>query len=170
MLFRSDRTASNGYINVDLTGTQRFPRPLTAERTVDKEKGEIKASVKVPEYNFNYDVRVWTENNSIHLVVDLEKPIPAEWEGKATFDLQLFPVNYTAKTWHLGGKSGVIPVEGMGPMLTGPDGRARSSAMAKGPVLVMAPEDPVIKLQIEQVKGDLRSEERRVGKECIYRW
>jgi endoglucanase len=154
-IHHGDRTASNGYINVDLTGDKRFPRPLSAERSVDREKGEIKAVIKTPEFNFNYDVRVWAENNSIHLVVDLEKPLPAEWIGKATFDLQLFPVNYTGKTWHLGDQAGVIPVEGMGPMITLPDGRIRSLPMAKGPKLIMAPEDPMIRIQIEQVKGNL---------------
>lgn len=162
-IHHDDRTASNGYINVDLTGEKRFPRPVTAERSVDREKGEIKATVKTPEFNFNYDVRVWAEGSKIHLVVDLEKPLPAEWKGKATFDLQLFPVNYTGKTWHLGNQSGVIPVEGMGPMVTGPDGRARSLPMAKGPKLVIAPEDPMIKLQIEQVKGDLALVDERNG-------
>jgi len=156
-----DRTASNGYINVDLTGDTRFPRPLNAERSVDRAKGEIKATVKTPDFNFNYDVRVWTEGNSVHLAVDLEKPLPAEWKGRATFDLQLFPVNYTGKTWHLGNQSGVIPVEGMGPMTTLPDGRIRSLPMAKGSKLIMAPEDPMIKLQIEQVKGDLQLVDER---------
>ena len=150
-----DRTASNGYINVDLTGDKRFPRPEKAERRVDREKGVITATVKTPDFNFNYDVRVWAEGDNVHLAVDLEKPIPAEWKGRVTFDLQLFPVNYTGKTWLLGGKSGVIPVEGMGPMVTMPDGRIRSAAMATGKKLLMAPEDPMIKLQIEQVNGDL---------------
>lgn len=150
-----DRTASNGYINVDLTGDKRFPRPEKAERRVDREKGIITATVKTPDFNFNYDVRVWAEGDNVHLAVDLEKPIPAEWKGRVTFDLQLFPVNYTGKIWLLGGKSGVIPVEGMGPMVTMPDGRIRSAAMATGKKLLMAPEDPMIKLQIEQVNGEL---------------
>ncbi len=150
-----DRTASNGYINVDLTGDKRFPRPEKAERRIDREKGIITATIKTPEFNFNYDVRVWAEGDNVHLAVDLEKPIPAEWKGRVTFDLQLFPVNYTGKTWLLGGKSGVIPVEGMGPMLTLPDGRIRPAALASGKRLLMAPEDPMIKLQIEQVNGEL---------------
>ena len=154
-IHHDDRTASNGYINVDLTGDKRFPRPEKADRRVDREKGIITATVKTPDFNFNYDVRVWAEGDNIHMAVDLEKPIPAEWKGRVTFDLQLFPVNYTGKTWLLGGKSGVIPVEGMGPMVTMPDGRIRSAAMATGKKLLMAPEDPMIKLQIEQVNGDL---------------
>jgi len=156
-----NRTASNGYINVDLAGPTRFPRPLKAERTVDRATGVIKATVKTPEFNFNYDVRIWPENNTIHLAVDLEKPLPAEWKGRATFDLQLFPVTYTGKTYLLGGKSGVFPVEGMGPMAKNSDGQARAVPMAEGQKLIVAPEDPMIKLQIEQKKGDMQLVDER---------
>jgi endoglucanase len=151
-----NRTASNGYINVDLQGAQAFPRPVKAERTVDRKKGEIKVTIKTPEFNFNYDVRIWPENNTIHLAVDLEKPLPAEWKGKATFDLQLFPVTYTGKTYHLGGQSGVFPVEGMGPVAASSDGRAKALPMAEGTKLIVAPEDPMIRLQIEQMKGNIQ--------------
>jgi hypothetical protein len=154
-IHHDNRTASNGYINADLPGGQRIPRPVKADRIVDSVKGEIRATVKVPEFNFNYDVRVWPENNTIHLVVDLEKPVPAEWKGRLTFDLQLFPVTYAGKTFHLGNQSGVIPVEGLGPMVPSSDGTAKPLPMAKGPKLIIAPEDPMIKLQIEQLKGDI---------------
>jgi hypothetical protein len=154
-IHHDDRTAANGYINVDLTGDKRFPRPLKAERKVDREKGLITATVKTPEFNFNYDVRIWAEGDNVHLAVDLEKPIPAEWKGLVTFDLQLFPVNLIGKTWLLGGKSGVVPVEAMGPMVTLPDGRIRATALATGRKLLIAPENPLIKMQIEQVKGEL---------------
>jgi endoglucanase len=154
-IHHGDRTATNGFINVQLPGDERFPRPETARRVVDKEKREIRATVNTPEFNFNYSVRIWPEKNSIHLVVDLEKPIPAEWKGKVTFDLQLFPVTYYGKTYHLGEQFGVFPVEGLGPMISSSDGVVKSTPMAQGPKLLIAPEDPVCKLQIEQVKGNL---------------
>jgi endoglucanase len=91
-IHHDNRTAANGFINVDLEGGKRFPAPLKAKRIVDRQKNEISALVTTPKYNFNYTIRIWPENGSVHLVVDLDKPIPAEWEGKATFDLKLFPV------------------------------------------------------------------------------
>ena len=87
--------------------------------------------------------------------MDLEKPIPAELKDKVTFDLQLFPVTYRGKTYHLGDQSGVFPVEGLGPMVAGSGGRVKPTPIAQGQKLLIAPEDPVCKLQIEQVKGNL---------------
>jgi endoglucanase len=149
------RTAANGFIDVELGGGQRFPMPEKAKRTIDQDKKEISATVEVPEYNFTYTIRVWPEKNSIHLAVDLEKPIPAEWKGKATFELNLFPVTYASKTYHLGDKFGIFPVEGLDNMVAGTDGTVKPEAMATGNKLLIAPEDPLCRLEIEQLKGEM---------------
>ena len=94
-----DRIATNGYITVDLPAGQSFPRPDVAERTVSSEKEEISAKVSVPEFDFDYTIRVWPENGSIHMAIDLEKSIPEEWEGRTTFDMLLYPVPYRGKTF-----------------------------------------------------------------------
>lgn len=154
-IHHGERTAANGFISVELPGSTRFPRPEKASRVVDKGKKEIRATVNIPEYNFNYSLRIWPDNKSIHMVVDLEKPIPDEWKGKVTFDLELFPVTYTGKTYHLGEKFGVFPVEGLGSMISDSDGRVKPLPLAQGPKLLIAPEDPLCKLQIEQVNGNL---------------
>ena len=155
-IHHGERTAANGFINVDLPGSARFPRPVTAKRVVDKAKNEIAATVNTPEFNFNYTIRVWPENNSIHLAVDLEKPIPAEWKGKVNFELELFPVTYQQKTYLIGEQFGVLPVEGLGRMTTGADGKVNPVPLGEGKKLVIAPEDPLCKLQIEQIKGSLQ--------------
>ncbi len=154
-IHHDERTAANGFINLELPGGQRFTGPEKAMRIVDKEKNEIQAIVKTPEYDFNYTIRIWPENSSIHLVVDLEKPLPPEWKGKATFNLQLFPVTYAGKTYHLGDQSGVFSVEGLGPMAPASDGRAKPVPLAHGKKLIIAPENDMCGLQIEQIKGDL---------------
>jgi hypothetical protein len=116
---------------------------------------EIQAKVSAADFDFNYTIRIWPQNNTIHLAVDLDKPIPAEWKGKATFDLQLFPVTYQGKTFHLGEQYGVFPVEGLGPMETLAEGRTASVPMATGPELLLAPEDPLCRIKIHQVNGNL---------------
>ncbi|MFC2124597.1 glycoside hydrolase family 9 protein [Bacteroidota bacterium] len=179
-IHHGERTAANGLINI--------ARPVTVRRVVDKEKREIQATVEasgsttIDSYlanhsttspEFKYTIRIWPEDKSIHLVVDLEKPIPAELKGKVTFDLRLFPVTYRGKTYQLGDQFGVIPVEGLDPMITigainpepmslaamagyngSPQG-VKPVPLAQGPKLLIAPEDPTCKLQIEQVKGNL---------------
>ena len=132
-----------------------FRRPIKATRIVDKENKEIRAIVNTPEYNFNYTLRIWPEKNSVHLAVDLEKPIPAEWKDKVTFDLQLFPVSYQGKSYHLGDQFGLIPAEGLNPMISNSTGGFKPEPLAQGPKLLLAPEDPLYKLQIEQVNGIL---------------
>ena len=154
-IHHGNRTAANGFINVDLPGGQAFPRPVAARRVVNTEKKEIRATVSNPEFNFNYSIRIWPVNNTIHLAIDLEKPIPADWKGKVTFNLQLFPVTYRGKTYHLGEQFGVFPVEGLGPMISDTIGIVKPIPLARGPKLLIAPEDPMCRLQIDQVKGDL---------------
>lgn len=35
-IHHGERTASNGFINIDLPGSERFPHPETAERVIDR--------------------------------------------------------------------------------------------------------------------------------------
>ncbi len=153
-IHHGERTAANGFINVDLPGGG-FPRPVTATRTVDKGKKEIRATINTPVYNFNYSIRIWPEKSSVHLAVDLEKPIPPEWKNKVTFDLQLFPVTYQGKSYYLGDRYGLIPVEGLDPMISDSRGSFKPEPLARGSKLLMAPEDPLCKIQIEQVNGNM---------------
>jgi endoglucanase len=154
-IHHGERTAANGFIKVELPGGGIFPEPETARRVVNRSKREIRAFVSTPEFNFNYSVKIWPENSSIHLAVDLDKPIPAEWKGRVTFNLKLFPVTYRGKTYHLGEQFGVFPVEGLDPVILESDGSIKPIPMAQGRRLLIAPEDPLCKLQIEQVRGNL---------------
>lgn len=150
-----ERVATNGFINVDLPPGQSFPRPNTAERKVSEDRNEIIAKVSVEEFDFNYSIRVWPENESIHMAVDLEKPLPTDWENRTTFNMLLFPVTYRGKTYHLGETFGVLPFEGLGPMGTSNEDETFPVPMATGSKLLLAPEDPLCRMEIEQVKGDL---------------
>ena len=158
-----DRVATNGFINVDLPPGQSFPRPDVAERTVSSDKREISAKISVPEFDFSYTIRVWPENEAIHLVVDLDKPIPEEWKNSVTFDMLLYPVPYREKTFQLGETFGVFPYEALGPKVKQDDGEFIFAPMAKGSKLMIAPEDPMYKMEIEQLNGDMALVDGRNG-------
>ncbi|HLF32847.1 MAG TPA: glycoside hydrolase family 9 protein [Cyclobacteriaceae bacterium] len=153
-IHHEERIATNGYITVDLPGG-RFPRPERAVRTTSAENKEITASIKVPEFNFNYSLRVWPVGNSFRIALDLETPIPAEWEGKVNFDLELYPVAYHGKTYQLGQQFGVFPEEGLGPMTLAGNGQLDYVPMAEGPDLLIAAEDPLRKIRIVQANGNI---------------
>ena len=90
------------------------------------------------------------------MLLILKNLIPAEWKGKVTFDLQLFPVTYSGKTYHLGDQFGIFPVEGLDKMVAGAGGIVQSRYLWQpAGSLLIAPEDPLCKLEIEQLKGDL---------------
>ena len=89
-IHHEERISSNGYINVSVPRGPGFPRPAKAERKINAERNEIIAGVSVPEFSFNYNIRIWPEGGSVHVVVDLEKPIPDEWKGRASFDMLLY--------------------------------------------------------------------------------
>lgn len=158
-----ERIATNGYINVDLPAGQSFPRPDSAERTVSEDRSEITAKVRVKEFEFNYEIRIWAENESVHMVVNLEKPIPDEWADRATFDLLLYPVPYRGKTYQLGETFGVFPVEALGPKVMRNSQEAIPAPMATGSKLMISPEDPKHKIEIEQLNGQLSLVDGRNG-------
>ncbi len=153
-IHHDERIATNGFITSDFDG-QNFPEPETAERAVDPSRKEIAAKVEVNGFDFGYTIRVWPEDGSVHLAVDLDDPIPDDWKGKLNFDMLLYPVTYSGKSYQLGDEFGVFPVEGLGPMNRLEGGEIETVPMAQGKRLIIAPEDPAIELEIEQVNGEL---------------
>jgi endoglucanase len=155
LIHHDERVATNGYISIDLPPGESFPRPESADRMADREKKVISAQVKTEGFDFGYKIRVWPVDQKVHLAIDLDQPIPSEWKGKVTFDLLLYPVAYRGKTYLLGDQFGVFPVEGLGPMTRNAEGRIENVPMAKGSKLILAPEDPLLKLEIENINGTL---------------
>lgn len=154
-IHHDDRIATNGFITVDLPPGQSFPRPDSAKRAVDHDNKMITASVSTPGFDLDYDIRIFPNAGKIHLAVDMKKPIPAELSGKVSFEMLLFPVSYRGKTYQLGRHYGVFPYEGLGPMSRTDDGQLRNVPMGSGERLIIAPEDPLHGLQIENIKGDI---------------
>ncbi len=154
-IHHDERVATNGYLSVELPSGQSFPRPERAERVVDQENMVITARVKTEGFDFDYNIRVWPEDQRVHLAVDLDRPIPSEWKDKVTFDLLLYPVSYRGKSYQLGDQFGVFPVEGLGPMSRDAEGRIENLPIARGTKLIMAAEDPLLKLEIENLSGTL---------------
>lgn len=154
-IHHGERIATNGFIRGDLPEGQDIPQPNEAEREVNMETKEIKAAVKVPELDFGYSIRVWPEENSIRLAVDLDSPVPPEWENKLTFDLLLYPVAFRGKSYHMGEDHGVFPVEALGPMERTSNDGINPVPMANGSQLSIASEDPERAIRIENLNGDL---------------
>ncbi|UZJ44721.1 glycoside hydrolase family 9 protein [Marinimicrobium sp. C6131] len=124
LVSHDNRLASNGDLRLELTPGQWSPVPRLLNRTVDREKGEIVATLKYPDERqhrtgFNpldypdleleYDLRVRAEGDDLRVQVDLKSPLPEEWAGKVGFQLELYPADLFGKSWIMDDATGIFP-------------------------------------------------------------
>ena len=146
------RVAANGDVRLEPTPGQWSPVPVIGEKSIDRKNGIIKVQLSYPDsskdrkgYNpinypdlkFSYTVRTEAIGQNIKVVVDLEEPIPAEYDGKIGFNLELFPGQYFGEFYLMDGKSGVFPRQASDPMVTDSDGKLQSVPMAQGRELIV---------------------------------
>ncbi|MFB0504978.1 MAG: glycoside hydrolase, partial [Candidatus Bathyarchaeia archaeon] len=148
-----ERVATNGDLRLEPTPGQWAPLPKVGKRETDAEKGIVEVSQSYPDYNLDYTVRVQADGDSLRICVDLDRPLPPELVGKASFNLELFPQAYFGKTFHMGNTCDVFPRQANGPMMPGPEGQPIPAPLATGNRLYIAPEDPLLRMTIEQVRG-----------------
>lgn len=165
------RTATNGDLRLSPTPGQWQPLPKPGKRVVDRTLNFISIDMTFPDSSrhrtgFNpminpdveidYTIRVeGAVGASFRILVDLEKPLPQEWQGKVGLNLELFPTILFGKTWQLDGKSGHFPRQANGPMAADESGELQMMPLATGRHLTIAPESEAQCMGIESLNGDL---------------
>ena len=150
-----ERIATNGFIRLRSADERRLPGPDRAKREVDRENQEIVSSVNYEDFDLKYKVRIKPEGNGFKLVVDLEKPVPAAWENRLSFEMEVYPPLYYGKSFQIGETFGIIPRMGVRSVFKDEDGRIRPVNMGQGKVLTLAGEDPLRKVVFEDLKGEI---------------
>ena len=104
VLMNGHRIATNGDIRMEATPGQWQPVPKQLSRKI--EGNSIVTTLcfpdsarhltgfnpmVYPDYVFNYTVKTEAQGNSIVVMVDIDKPVPAELQGKVGFNLEFFP-------------------------------------------------------------------------------
>jgi len=111
--------------------------------------------IDYPDLNFSYHVRVTPlEGNAFKVSVDLDKPLPKDWEGKVGFNFELFPTDLFGKSWLMDDKSGIFPRQANGGM-TDDHGQTITAPLAEGKSLTVAPENPLQRMTIASQTGKL---------------
>jgi len=111
--------------------------------------------IDYPDLNFSYHVRVTPlEGNAFQVSVDLDKPLPKDWEGKVGFNFELFPTDLFGKSWLMDDKSGIFPRQANGGM-TDDHGQTITAPLAEGKSLTVAPENPLQRMTIASQTGEL---------------
>ena len=150
-----ERVAAVGDVRLEETPGQWSRRPETGKREIDRERCSIRVPAAFAGSGPAYAVRVEPAGPGFRVAVDLDKPLPAALEGRVSFNLELFPSAYIGKTYHLGRTAAVFPRQGNGPMIPGGFGTVRPAALASGPKLSLAPEDPLRMMTIESTGADI---------------
>ncbi len=161
------RVAANG--DIRLYPTER-PFPENGKRNVDREKNTISVNVSYPDsvrqgvvdprYGYPdldvvFTVRISAEGKSIRVSVDLDKPLPEKWEGKAFFSMELFPGQYFDQSYYMDEKPGLFPRQVNGPVYYNEDHQLVIDPMATGKKLVVLPELKDQMITFETLKENL---------------
>jgi hypothetical protein len=155
IIHHGERIATNGFIRMERVEGRRFPDPEGAEREIDLQNLIIKSKVEYEDFDFRYDVSVIPENENIRLTVDLDKPIPSDWEGKLNFAMEFFPPLYIGKTYQLGKSFGTVPLQANGPLAADNNGNLGPIPLGRGKICTLAGEDPLRKIVVESLGGEL---------------
>ena len=165
------RVATNGDLRLDPTPGQWQPMPKQDKRIVNKERNEITTwlsypdpsrnrtgfnPIDYPDLNLSYQVIVKGEGKNIHIVVDLDKPVPDAFVGRVGFNLELYPANLFGKSWYLDEKSGIFPRQPNGPDVKDTSGEIQPVPLATGKRLSVAPEADAQRIVIESNKSELQ--------------
>ncbi len=165
------RVAANGDLRLEPSPGQWSPMPAgdgkpvvdAASNTVtqtlhypdDSKNRKGFNPIDYPDLNFSYHVRVTPlEGDAFQVAVDLDKPLPKDWEGKVGFNFELFPTDLFGKTWLMDQSAGIFPRQANGPMAND-HGNTITAPMATGKTLTVAPESDLQRLRIESRTGQL---------------
>ncbi len=155
LIQHGERIAAVGDVRLAATPGQWGLLPKRIGRAVDRSIPSATVAMRFEKEQLAYSVRVEPCGEAICISVDLEKPLPDALAGRASFNLELFPPAFFGKSYHLGDTAGVFPLQGNGP-LAGDASALRTLPLASGTILHAASEDPLRRLTIEALGGELR--------------
>lgn len=115
------RTSQGGAVRLSNTPEQWDLVPAIPNRTVDHELGKIEATLRYESYDFDSRVVVTTKGKGFEISVYLDKPIPAELEGAAGFNLEFLPSQYWGKTYLVDGRINRFSRYAVGNTITRPN-------------------------------------------------
>ena len=106
------RTAQGGAVRLSNTPEQWDLVPAIPTRTVNRESNSIESVLRYEDYDFDSRVVVTAKGKGVEITVYLDKPVPAELEGAAGFNLEFLPSQYWGKTYLADGRLNRFPMQG----------------------------------------------------------
>lgn len=132
LIMNGKRIVANGDLRFEATPGQWQPIPKQVSRTVNPEEGTVVTHLEFPDkrnhlhgfnpmlypdFEFSYDVIVKGMEEGVEVTVNMDKPVPSEFLGKLSFNLELFPGELFGKSYLCDDTAGVFPRQPNGPTL-----------------------------------------------------
>ena len=103
------RTVQGGAVRLSNTPEQWDLVPSTPSRTDNRDDNSIEVALRYDQFDFDSRIIVTGKGDEVEIAVYLDKPVPAELEGDAGFNLEFLPSQYWAKTYIMDGKYDRFP-------------------------------------------------------------
>ena len=155
------RSATGGAVRLSPTPEQWDQIPRVVNRKVDQGSNTIEVTVRYEAFDFDSRMVVTPEGSGFNVAVFVDKPVPAELEGRAGLNLEFRPSQYWEHTYLVDGRPGIFPRYPAGPTralppeqkiaqfegyttfdLHGHENYIEALPLVTGKTLLLAPEDP----------------------------
>ena len=103
------RTVQGGAVRLSNTPEQWDLVPETTFRNVNRDENSIEVGLRYPHYDFDSRIVATAVGKAVRIDVYLDKPIPAELEGDAGFNIEFLPSQYWNKAYVMDGKANRFP-------------------------------------------------------------
>ncbi len=170
IIHHGNRIAANGDLRLETAPGQWEAYSQLDDKIVDRSGNTITVSlsypneqaksrsfnpIEYPDLELKYTVRVIAEGNAFRVIVDLEKPLPKKWLGKAGFNLELYPSDLFGKSYRMDETLGTFPLQLNGPFHKKDDDIYEVSPLATGKKLILVPESEKQRMTIESLAGSV---------------
>ncbi len=170
IIHHGNRIAANGDLRLEKAPGQWQAISQLNNKTIDKDNNSITVSlgypnekarnrsfnpVTYPNLELDYQITIKAEENSIRIIIDLEKPLPKQWLGKAGFNLELYPGDLFEKSYCMDGIAGTFPRQLKGPFYERNENYNEVVPLASGNKLIVAPESEKQRMTIESITGPI---------------
>jgi hypothetical protein len=175
MIHHDVRTATGGAVRLSPTPEQWDQIPRVVDRKVDPKSNTIEVTLRYEAFGFDSRLVVTPDGAGFRIAVLLDKPVPAELEGRAGLNLEFRPSQYWEHTYLIDGRAAIFPRYPAGPTtslppkkkvrqfeghstfdLHGHEDYVEALPIAAGKTLLMAPEDPERFVTIRSLSGELQ--------------
>jgi hypothetical protein len=126
------RTATNGDVRLMPTPGQWDEIGQLVDRKVDPATDVIETRLRYADHDFDYTIRSEPRGDGVVISVNVDRPLTATLVGRAGFNLEFVPSQYSRSAWLVDGRAGAFPLYPSGPMRRRADGGGRSGEIARG--------------------------------------